>query len=119
LVFHPFRDGDATPQPTFFSLELFRSCSPLSVTLSISQNAPLPPLNESNQMKFSGLALICTLLNANNAAAFAPSSTAFLSKTSPQNKLAPQILFAGPAWCSDVGIYEFTMGNDGSKLEKF
>jgi len=35
----------------------------------------------------------------------------------PQGKILESYQVVGDKWCKDVGIYEFTMGSDGSKVE--
>jgi hypothetical protein len=42
--------------------------------------------------------------------------TSFL-KNKPQGKIIDSYVTAGPGWCKDVGVYEFTMGADGSKVK--
>lgn len=41
---------------------------------------------------------------------------AFLQKK-PQGKILESYCTVGDGWCKDVGIYEFTMGNDGSVVK--
>jgi uncharacterized protein (TIGR02246 family) len=41
---------------------------------------------------------------------------AFLLKQ-PQGEILESFCTVGEGWCKDVGIYEFTMGNDGSKVK--
>ena len=41
---------------------------------------------------------------------------AFLLKK-PQGKILESFVTIGEGWCKDVGVYEFTMGSDGSKVK--
>jgi uncharacterized protein (TIGR02246 family) len=40
----------------------------------------------------------------------------FLQKK-PQGEILESFVTLGEGWCKDVGVYEFTMGNDGSKVK--
>merc|ERR1711990_612840 len=35
----------------------------------------------------------------------------------PQGEILESYTTTGPGWCEDVGIYEFTLGKDGSKVK--
>lgn len=34
----------------------------------------------------------------------------------PQGVITDGVTISGPGWCEDAGVYEFTMGADGSKV---
>jgi hypothetical protein len=38
-------------------------------------------------------------------------------KNKPQGKIIDSYVVAGDGWCKDVGVYEFTMGADGSVVK--
>jgi hypothetical protein len=38
-------------------------------------------------------------------------------KNKPQGKILDSYVETGNGWCKDVGVYEFTMGADGSKVK--
>ena len=44
----------------------------------------------------------------------------YLTSSSTQNKpqgvITDGVTLSGPGWCEDAGVYEFTMGADGSKV---
>ena len=52
----------------------------------------------------------------NERSLLTPFLVSLCQQNKPQGVITDGVTLSGPGWCEDAGVYEFTMGADGSKV---